>query len=207
MAGNEEIQAYATETGYSRGRPKIADFTLTPAGTAMANVSLTPSASTITDQQPISIAITISGASGQAVPTGSVSLAIAAFQANENLKNSATTLSIPAGVLSAGANQVTVTYSGDTTYAIATGSTAITVVPAIFSQPTPVSVSPGGSATAKLVLSAGGSYSGTLHLACALTTSPTGAQDLPTCSLDPQQRCHHAKWDGEHGLHGPDDRE
>jgi trimeric autotransporter adhesin len=131
------------------------------------------------------IAVTVSGASGQAAPTGSVSLAIAAFKAQENLKNGATTLNIPAGTLSAGATHITVTYSGDTIYAIAKGSTTITVAPVVISQPTPVSVSPGGSATAKLVLSTGGAYSGTMHLACALTTSPAAAQDPPTCSLNP----------------------
>jgi hypothetical protein len=146
-------------------------------------VSLTQSALTITDQQSVSIAITVSGASGQAVPTGSVSLAIAAFHAQENLKNGATTLNIPAGTLSAGANHITLTYSGGTIYAIAKGSTTITVGPIIISQPTRVSVSPGGSATAKLILSAGGAYSGTMHLACALTTA--APQDPPTCSLNP----------------------
>jgi Bacterial Ig-like domain (group 3) len=185
VAGDEEIQAYATETGYSVGTTTIADFTLTPAGTAAASLSLTPSASTITDQQSVSIAVAVSGATGQAVPTGSVSLTIATHNAQENLTNGAATLNIPAGVLSAGANHLTITYSGDTTYAIATGSTTITVAPVVISQPTPVSVSPGGSATAKLVLSAGGAYSGTMHLACVLTKSPSGAQDQPTCSLDP----------------------
>jgi hypothetical protein len=185
IAGNEEIQAYATETGYSLGATTTADFTLTPAGTETANVSLTPSASTITDHQPVSIAVTVSGSSGQAVPTGSVSLAIAAFKAQENLENGATTMNIPPGTLSAGANHVTVTYSGDTTYAIAKSSTTIMVVPVVISQPTTVSVSPGGSATAKLVLSSDSTYSGTMHLACALTTSPAAAQDLPTCSLSP----------------------
>lgn len=185
IAGNEEIQAYATETGYSLGTTTTANYTLTPAGTEAANVSLTPSAPTITDQQPVSVAVTVSGASGQAVPTGSVSLAIATFNAQENLKNGATTLSIPAGVLSAGANHVTVTYSGDTAYAISKGSTTITVASVVISQPTPVSVSPGGTATTKLVLTAGGAYSGMMHLVCALTTSPAAAQDLPTCSLNP----------------------
>ena len=185
IAGNEEIQAYATETGYSLGNTTTADFTLTPAGIEAANVSLTPSAPTITDQQPVSIAVTVSGASGQAVPTGSVSLAVAAFNAQENLKNGATTLNIPPGTLSAGANHVNVTYSGDTTFAIAKGSTTITVARVVISQPTPVSVSPGGSATAKLVLSGDSTYSGTMRLACALTTSPAAAQDLPTCSLNP----------------------
>jgi hypothetical protein len=36
-----------------------------------------------------------------------------------------------------------------------------------------------------VILSAGNSYSGTMALACKLTSSPAGAQNLPTCSLTP----------------------
>ncbi|HEX6771545.1 MAG TPA: Ig-like domain repeat protein [Acidobacteriaceae bacterium] len=162
-----------------------ADFTLTPAGTAAANVSLTPSASTITDLQTVSIAVAVSGASGQAVPTGSVSLAIAGFTAQQNLQNGAATLKVPATALSVGANPVTVYYSGDSTYAAASGTTTITVAPVAISVPGAVSVTPGRNATATVALSAGSTYSGTMNLTCAMTASPKGAQNLPTCSLNP----------------------
>jgi hypothetical protein len=185
VAGNEEIQAYATETGYLLPAPAVADFILTPAGTAAASLSLNPSASTITDQQQVSITVAASGGSGQAVPTGSVAVAIAALNLQENLSNGSAVLNIPPGVLSAGVNHVTVAYSGDTTYATTKGTTTITVAPVIISQSNTVNVSQGASATAKLVLSVGSTYSGKLSLACALTKSPAGAQDQPTCSLNP----------------------
>jgi hypothetical protein len=51
---------------------------------------------------------------------------------------------------------------------------------------TPISaISSGSSATASVTLTAGSSYSGTMNLACALTASPTGAQNLPTCNITP----------------------
>jgi MYXO-CTERM domain-containing protein len=51
------------------------------------------------------------------------------------------------------------------------------------SNPAPVTA--GGLATATVTFSAGSAYSGTINLSCALTASPTGAQNLPTCSLKP----------------------
>jgi hypothetical protein len=51
--------------------------------------------------------------------------------------------------------------------------------------PTPASVAPGTSATATATITASDNYTGTLNLTCKLTTSPTGAQSLPTCSLNP----------------------
>lgn len=185
VAGRVEIQAYATGTGYGMSEIAVADFTLTPAGTAPANVSLTPSASAITDQQSVSIAVTVSGSSGQAVPTGSLSLIVGTFTTQVELKDGAVTLNIPSSAFRAGANSVTVTYSGDMVYSMEKATTTITVSPVVISPPSPLSISAGGSATAKLALSAGSTYSGTLHLTCAMTSSPAAAQNLPTCSLNP----------------------
>lgn len=153
--------------------------------TAPANVSLTPSASAITDQQSVSIAVTVSGSSGQAVPTGSLSLIVGTFTTQVELKDGAVTLNIPSSAFRAGANSVTVTYSGDMVYSMEKATTTITVSPVVISPPSPLSISAGGSATAKLALSAGSTYSGTLHLTCAMTSSPAAAQNLPTCSLNP----------------------
>src|SRR6185437_8026726 len=44
---------------------------------------------------------------------------------------------------------------------------------------------PGGSSNTTVTLYAGSTYSGSLNLSCALTSSPAGAQSLPTCSLSP----------------------
>jgi hypothetical protein len=94
---------------------------------------------------------------------------------------------IPAGTLNAGANTLTASYSSDPTYAAASGTTTVTVSPVLIaiSVPSPSVVTTGSSATATATLSAGNTYSGTMNLTCTLVNSPTGAQSLPTCSLNP----------------------
>ena len=185
--GAEEIDAYAEETGYSSVPITIAKYTLNLAGTTNASIALAPSASTVTDQQPVSIAVSVRGAASQPTPTGSVQLTISNFTARQNLSSGTAALTIPPDVLRIGANQITVSYSGDAIYGMANSTTTIKVVPVFVSAPAPVSVAPNGSATAKFVISSSSTYSGTLQIACALTSSPAGAKSLPTCSLNPAQ--------------------
>jgi hypothetical protein len=87
--------------------------------------------------------------------------------------------------LSSGANMLTATYSGDAIYADASGTTTVTISELVVTAPAPSPVSPGTSAITSVVFTAGSSYSGTMNLACTLSTSPAGAQSLPTCSLNP----------------------
>ena len=154
-------------------------------GAAIATVTLTPSASTITNQQAITVAATVAGGSGQATPTGTVTLASGSYGSQQPLANGGASFTIPAGALTAATNTLTATYSGDTNYAAATGTTTITVVPLLVTVPAPPAVAPGSAATATATISAGSTYSGTLNLTCALTASPANAQSVPTCSLNP----------------------
>jgi trimeric autotransporter adhesin len=101
------------------------------------------------------------------------------------LANAAAAYTIPAGTLSAGANTLTATYSGDGTFASETATTSITVAPVVMAAPAPSPVAAGGTATATVTLSAGSTYSGTMNLSCTLKTSPANAQSPPTCGLSP----------------------
>jgi sugar lactone lactonase YvrE len=177
----------ASYTVYTSANGATPAITVTQAiGTAISTVTLTPSATTITNQQAVSVAVTVSGTSGQASPTGNVTLASGSYSAQQTLSGSgAATFSIPAGALGSGANTLTASYSGDMNYATASGTTAVTVAPVLVTAPNPASVAPGSSATATATFSAGSTYSGTMNLVCTLTASPTGAQSLPTCSLNP----------------------
>ena len=159
--------------------------TVTSIGTATATISVTPSARAITNEQTVSVTVSVSGGSGQPIPTGSVTLANGAYYVAQELTSGATTFTIPAGTLGAGANTLTVNYSGDATYGIATGSTVVTVSQIVISAQAPPAVPPGGNVTTTLTFLAGSTYSGTMSLACKLTASPSGAQTLPTCSLSP----------------------
>jgi Chitobiase/beta-hexosaminidase C-terminal domain/Bacterial Ig-like domain (group 3) len=156
-----------------------------PVGAPIPTLTVTPSAATITDQQSETITVSIVGNAGQAIPTGNVTLASGAYGAQQTLASGTANFTIAAGTLGSGATTLTATYSGDGTYASSHGSTLVTVSVVAIAAPAPAPVAPGISASATATLSAGSAYSGTMNLACTLTGSPTGAQSLPTCSLNP----------------------
>jgi sugar lactone lactonase YvrE len=156
-----------------------------PVGAATATVKLTPSASTIVNEEAITVATTVAGGSGQAMPTGTVTLASGSYSSQQTLANGGTSFTVPAGALTAATNTLTASYSGDSMYATATGTTTITVAPFVITVPAPPAVAPGSFATATAFFLAGSTYSGTFNLTCALTGSPANAQSVPTCSLNP----------------------
>jgi hypothetical protein len=131
------------------------------------------------------VAVSVAGAAGQATPTGTVTFGGGSYSAQQPLTAGAASFSIPAGDLSASTNTLTANYSGDGTYAAARGSATVTVAPVVAAASNPTPATPGSSAMATVTFSAGSNYSGTLNLACALTASPTGAQSVPTCNLNP----------------------
>jgi hypothetical protein len=85
---------------------------------------------------------------------------------------------------SAGVYAITVT-------GIASGVTANTIVTVTqvatpsfsLAATSPASVTPGASAASTVTVTATGGYAGTVSLSCALTTSPQGATDLPSCTV------------------------
>jgi len=157
----------------------------TPIGAANATITLTPSVSTVTDQQSITVAAAVAGSGGMAVPTGSLTLASGSYSSQQALANGATSFTLPAGSLMAGANTLTASYSGDSNYSTATGTTTVTVAPLVITVPNPPAVAPGNAATATLTLTAGSTYSGAPSLTCTLMASPANAQSVPTCAVNP----------------------
>ena len=69
---------------------------------------------------------------------------------------------------------------GDFWQAPGGGSTSFTL-----SNSGAISVSPGASGTSTITVTPANSFTGTVALTCAVTTSPSGAANLPTCSLNP----------------------
>ncbi len=94
------------------------------AGTATATVTATASPTTITINQAVSVAVTVSGSSG--TPTGTIVLTGSGYTATQTLSGGSTTFSIPANSLTAGI-ALTANYSGDSTYASASGTVSLTV--------------------------------------------------------------------------------
>jgi sugar lactone lactonase YvrE len=154
-------------------------------GTLPATVTITPSAATITNEQAETVAVSVAGASGQSIPTGVATLTSGALTVQQTLANGSASFSIAAGALSSGSNTLTVSYSGDSTYASQVATASVAVSPALIVPPPPTSVAPGSSTTGTVTLTAGSTYSGTMNLTCSLTNSPAGAQSLPTCTLNP----------------------
>jgi Chitobiase/beta-hexosaminidase C-terminal domain/FG-GAP-like repeat/Bacterial Ig-like domain (group 3)/NHL repeat len=188
--GSDMLKAtYAPDSAssgtYSTATQSTTVSVTTPIGTAVATVTVTPSVTNLTNAQTLTVAVAVSGASGQPTPTGSATLRAGTWSNQQTLSSGGATFTVPAGTLSAGSNTLTAAYSGDATFAVASGTTTVTVSAVVSSGQTPSPISPGGSATSTITFSAGTTYSGTMNLACALTASPSGAQSLPTCSMNP----------------------
>ena len=186
--GSQTIEAYATETGYQSTNYSLTTYTLSgsaPTGAAVATVSVTPTVTNLTDAQTLTVAVAVSAGASQPVPTGSATLSAGLWSGQQALTSGSATFTVPAGTLSAGSDTLTATYSGDATYAAAVGTTTVTASPAASTSQAAPAISPGASAASTISFSASNEYSGTLNLTCALTTSPAGAQNLPTCSLNP----------------------
>jgi hypothetical protein len=80
-----------------------------PIGTTVATMTLTPSATSITNLQTVGVTVSVMGGGGQAMPTGTVTLASSPYSASQPLANGTAALNIPAGTLSNGANTLTAT--------------------------------------------------------------------------------------------------
>lgn len=146
-------------------------------------VTVTPAATSIDTAQTLNVVATVTGAG--VTPTGSVTLLGGGYTSSaQTLVAGAYTFAIPANSLSAGADKLTVNYLGDSVYAAGSGSTTVTVTPSVFAlaAATPAAVNPGGSGASTITLSSSTVYTGTVTLTCALTSSPSGASDLPACS-------------------------
>jgi hypothetical protein len=171
--------AYTNATQSASVTVMQAPGTLAPTITAKASIV------TITDLQKVQVTVSLAGVNGQATPTGSISLSSGAYNAQLTLSSGVATFTIAPGSLSSGANTLTAAYSGDATYAAASATTVVTLAPFVMSVPPLSPVSPGSSATGSVTLTAGNTYSGTMNLTCSVTASPSGAQSVPACSLNP----------------------
>jgi hypothetical protein len=95
-------------------------------GASTATVTVTPAHNTVVADTSLSVSVAVSGASG--TPTGTVTLSGGGYtSAAETLSSGAYTFTIPADSLNSGVDTLSVSYSGDTTYAAASGSASVTV--------------------------------------------------------------------------------
>ena len=146
-------------------------------------VKVTPAENALDSGAALNVTTAVTGAG--ATPTGTVTLTGGGYtSAAVTLSGGNATIAIPANSLSAGTDTLTVSYSGDSNYVAGTGTASVTVTASVFTlaATTPAAVAPGSPATSTVTVTTATGYAGTVTLACALTTSPAGATDLPTCS-------------------------
>jgi len=193
--GQRSISAsYGGDTNYSAASSPAVVITVTGAsGEPAPTVTVTPSASSITTTQALTVKVAVSGGSGKPTPTGSLTLSGGGYTSSTVLVSGSGSLTIPAGSLAVGTDSLTVTYTPDSgsssTYSSAAGTASVTVTNAAGASftisGTAVTVAPGATSgnTSTITLSPAGGFTGSVALAAAITASPTGAQNQPTLSF------------------------
>lgn len=147
--------------------------------------ALQSSATSITVGASITLTATVAGASGAAVPTGTVEFQLGTSSlGTESLDGSGvatlTTTSLPAG-----SDAITATYNGDANYNASTSpALTITVVApqpdfAVTDNPATIEVTDGSSGTTTLTVAPAYGFNGTISFACS------GLPSKATCSFSP----------------------
>jgi hypothetical protein len=149
-------------------------------------VSVVPSLSTINSTQALPVTITVSAGSGSPTPTGMVTLVSGSYMsATTPLTGGSATITIPAGTLAPGVDYLEVDY-GNGNYGGASGEASVTVTggtPGFTITGTAVTVTPGPIAISTITVTPAGGFTGSVALTAAITSSPGGAQSLPTLSF------------------------
>ncbi len=194
---------YNTNTGYdlatglgSVDASQLVNYWSSATGSATAAVSVNPSPDPVTTSESLTVTISVFGSSG--TPTGTVTLISGSYNSGaQSLASSGSctaascAITVPAGSLATGTDTLAVTYSGDATYATKTNNSITVTVTGSSSSSTfalaatnIASLTPGATSgnTSTVTATTTNGYTGTVTLTCALTTSPSGASYLPTCS-------------------------
>jgi hypothetical protein len=159
---------------------------LTP---AMAIGPLQPSSTTLLNATNLQVPVTLSGGSGDPVPTGTVTLTCGSYSSGPLTLSlpsanppSMATFVVPVGALPAGTDTLTITYSGDASYAGITNNTSVTISAPYAVTGTDVSLAAGattGNASTITVTPADG-FVGNVALNAVITSGPANANDPPT---------------------------
>jgi hypothetical protein len=159
---------------------------LTPA------VTVTPSLAGIATSQSLPVAVSVSGGAGNPTPTGLVTLTSGSYASVASaLAGGLATIDVPAGSLAVGTDTLTVSYTPDAaSYSIYssasnTASVAVTASPGFVISGTSVTVTAGAITgnTSTITVTPQSGFTGTVALTAAITSSPVGAQNLPTLSF------------------------
>lgn len=160
--------------------PSVYSYTI-PA--APSKVSVSSAQTKLSPNTVLSVTATVTG--NGITPTGTVTLLGGGYTSPAaTLSGGSYTFAIPVNSLNFGTDTFTVSYGGDANYASSTGTTAVTVAEPTFTLTAsrPAAIAPGSSATSTVTATGINGYAGTLALTCSLTSAPSNATDLPTCT-------------------------
>jgi len=157
---------------------------------AVSTVTIDPMPSTVTADQDVYVQMAVNWPMNLPRPTGSVTVTSGSYTSPAlSPVSGPLSLNIPAGSLPTGTDTLTVSYSGDDNYTAGTGTALVTIKPA-----TPTLTLAGNNVTigtpgatvgniSTVTVTPGGLFTGSVDLTAAVTTSPAGAQNLPTLSF------------------------
>ncbi|WP_109487304.1 Ig-like domain repeat protein [Occallatibacter savannae] len=149
-----------------------------------STLSLTPASPSSNTGQLLNVTAVVTGGNGPA--TGTVTLTSGTYNSGPWPVFAGTvTIPIYPNSLTAGDDTINATYSGDPTYLSSTAALPITVTASTFSiaaQPPAPSIKAGQSAVVNIGVNTTTGYTGTVSFTCALTTHPTSAINLPSCT-------------------------
>lgn len=162
--------------------------------TLIPTLTVTPSSSSVTTEQALSIAVAVNGGIGNPTPTGSVTLVGGGYtSAAMPLSSGSAIIDISAEKLVAGSDTLTVTYTPDALsspiYGAGSATTSVTVttpIPPRFTVTgTAVTVAPGATTgnNSTITVTPAGGLTGSVALTAVITSGPVGALDPPTFSF------------------------
>ena len=181
----------ASSSTYNSATGMTSVTVTTPQPMTTPTITVTPFSNSITTAQSLSVAVAVIGGSGTPTPTGSITLT--STSRAETLSHGSASFFISPGLLRVGIDTLTATYTPDSAsslvYTGATGTASVTVTSAASASfvitGTAVSVSRGARTgnTSTVTVTPAGGFTGNVTLTAAITSSPTGATNLPTLSF------------------------
>jgi hypothetical protein len=194
--GNDALQASYTPdaNGSATYGSATGSASITVTSLESAPITVTPSASSITPAQTLTVNIAASAVGNYGTPSGSVTLKSGSYtSAAATLAGGKASITVPANSLALGTDTLTVTYTPDTNsspiYTSSTGTSSVTVSTTV--QPGftlvahSVTLAPGATTgnTSMITVTPSGGFAGNVTLTAQITASPAGAADLPTLSF------------------------
>jgi hypothetical protein len=155
-----------------------------------ANLTVIANPNPLSLLQFTTVTAALAPATGMPLPTGTLFIGVL-VSGSQVLRCSAPVSAGPLACnisgtyLGLGNDTVYAAYSGDPNYAPSLVTLAVSVLDPFTVSGTPVSIAAGATTenTSNITVAALGGFTGTVALTCALTSAPTGAQHLPTCTI------------------------